>query len=170
MGSRVNARKGALAVGAGVAAMLVLASVAFACVPYKGRFEVRGTGQGGTKVSVVGKGMGMRYCEDEQPVPAELPGGGFTAAVSPKVGGECEAQLPDGVYQVSAITGFASPEAIPGCMFLSPYAVGVMTVTGGRGSGTYAIPDTSPRGYGAICVNSRTSFFADGNRAPVLVL
>lgn len=159
-----------MAATAAAGATLVLASAVLACVPYKGRFEVRGTGQGGTKVSVVGAGRGMNYCDGEVPVSAELPGGGFTAEVSPKVGGECEAQLPDGAYTLSALTGFASAAEVPGCRFVSPNVVGAMTVTGGHGSGTYEIPDSAPPGYGAVCVNSRTSLFADGNRAPILVL
>lgn len=91
-------RTGVVVAAGGLAGLLACASVAMACIPYKGKMEVEGIGDGATSVEVVGNGRGMNYCTGEPYGPsASLPNPGgagtFKVKVKPTTQGDCVSQL-----------------------------------------------------------------------------
>ncbi len=168
MGS--GTRRGIVAASVAALAVLALASAAFACTVYKGRFVV--TGNNGTTTEVVGNAIGMGYCFTPGPGRAEISRGGtFSASVSKYQGSQsttkCSAQLNPDTYDVNYSTTGGTGD----CMTGSPESVkiGSMVVdSSGSGSGTYTLPSTALVSDGAICVSDATA--GEGNQAPVKIV
>ncbi len=164
---------------AAVAAGLMLASAAFACVPYKGKMTVTGTDAGGTSLTVVGNGTGMGYCEPPGES-ANVPGGALAVRVFPKENGACASRLADGQYVVSYRSGLDHPDTAteaclvggglsrPGEEAAEGIPIGTLLVQNGTGSGSFRLPSDAKLGYGAVCVTDPTYFNA-GHRAPIWV-
>lgn len=77
---RGSTRKGLFGVFIAAATVLVLASAAFACTTYKGRFTI------GTSTAIGANGTnpngGMRYCNDVVPPRVDISRSGFSASVA----------------------------------------------------------------------------------------
>lgn len=154
--------------------VIVLASVAFACVPWKGEMTVTGQTSGNT-MTVLGSGTGMSYCSGSYPALAIAQNELIDVSVAP---GECDGQvekLREGEYIVSLTEGgfldpsgngqysqFASDcmpidgfdSGTPTHQFADTFSVGA----DGTGGGTYDMSEyfmlsnqAVPHEAGAIC-------------------
>ncbi len=158
-----------------VVTVLALASTAFACTTYKGRFTVQGNGYTGK--TAVGKNISgqMSWCE---PVPtAAMPGSnGSTwnvrAHVSPQTG-SCAASLPDNTYYVDLQMGTGY---VGDCMHGASgnTTLGTMKVRGGYSvdsSGNwvwYYYDFAKSPGEATICVSDAGAYFGNQMAADVL--
>lgn len=174
-------RTGVVAAAGGLAGLLACASVAMACIPYMGKMEVEGIGDGASSVEVVGSGRGMSYCPDEPYGPsASLPNPGgvgtFKLNVAPTTNGDCASQLlgHHGVrFWSGAPAELSTSEDDYKCFPWNPGSqpVGDLLVdVNGNGEGVYNIPAGAAPGYGAVCLINVTAGFLGGHRAPILLL
>ncbi len=182
-----------------VAAMLALASVAYACTTFKGKLQVT---TGSTSSSAIGNGTGMGYCSGSPTGGATVARGAnrsITVAVSPQACGSTTYQLSDrsgtGAYYVNFInwgkcgillttdcTGFKIDNTGKytwwyDCMGTAStgYAknLGRMDVSSGSGSRTYTIASTMmTRANGpsdASGICVSDSGENEGNQAPIAI-
>ncbi|HVE47001.1 MAG TPA: hypothetical protein VNA57_09690 [Acidimicrobiales bacterium] len=177
-----NIRKSSTFAAVTVAAFLATASVAFACVTFKGKVEV--IGQDGS-TTAVGSGNQHAYCSTGRPATAAAghPGQNITIKVSPQAcndpgaGGTSLDRLPLGTYEVRynnrssyAFDG-TSYVMVPlsGCFFPAneptTSKIGTFNIPDGSGTATWTGPlnPVNPAGVPAYSVPGTASNICVGN-------
>ncbi len=176
-----STRSGLMVAFAVVGGVLLLASAAFACVPFRGKGTLVGTNGG---ITVTGSGKGMGWCEEPGRGPKVEQGETISLSVRPELDtrrGDCPGKLSGGVpygiayghldegeenlfganARASACFPFNNKNAVP---------IGTMDVASdGTGSGSATLPPTAKPGEASICLY-HPSEFVDGLAWPILVL
>lgn len=146
--------------------VLATASSAFACTVYKGKVTFTANTPGSGVAFAEGKPGLHEYCSGQQRQNIAIVGT-FTVAIAPSIAGTaCPTggttstdpallKVKDGMYDLLYLpVASALPSTANNCNFAgSP--IGRISVTGGSGSGTFAMPPTngpSPIGHVNFCV------------------
>jgi len=180
---QVSPRKG-VAFGFGVvAAFLVVASTAFACTIYAGRFTVTGTSTG----RAVGSGGSMSYCTDPNlgtnPTSANvnhLASPTFSASAAAESGHStkyrgCNAALNPssqvGLYDINYALGSVTGDCMTGSSGTQLVGTGSVNSAGTMTTTNYT--GTLATGSGGVCISTNAAWNAThtpvGNQVPVVV-
>lgn len=159
-----------------IATVLALASAAFACTTYKGRFTVQGNGY--PEKTAVGANIGgkMAWCDGTVPKASMPASNGSTwnvrVHVSPQTG-SCAASLPDNTYYVDLQMGTGY---VGDCMHGSSLntTLGTMKVRGGYSVDSngnwiwYYYDFAKSPGQATICVSDAGAYYGNQMAADVL--
>ncbi|MDP9403179.1 MAG: hypothetical protein M3P85_07545 [Actinomycetota bacterium] len=159
MGSTAVRRRSVAVAFGTLAAVLMLASAAFACTTFKGEFSLS---QGGVTKTNIGSNTNMGFCPNTTVNTMGLTGlDSFTVSVAPTTTNLCAASLTKSVYDIK----HANSTLVRDCMNETNFAED-LTVSGGSGSqvvsaGQLALTDNT------VCIADPS--FAEGHAMQVVV-
>lgn len=148
-----------LVASATVAAVLMLASAAFACTVFKGQFSLS---QGGVTKTNVGSNNGMSFCPNTTVNTMDLTAAdSFTVSVAPRTSNPCRASLTKTLYDIK----HSNSTLVSDCMNGTNVAED-LSVSSGSGSqvvagGQLLLTDDT------VCITDST--FAEGHGMRVVV-
>lgn len=152
-------RRGLVVAFGTVAAVLMLASAAFACTTFKGEFSLS---QGGVTKTNIGSNTNMGFCPNTTVNTMGLTGAdSFTVSVAPTTTDLCAASLTLALYDIKHSDSLRIADCMNGTQFAEDLAVvsgsGSQTVAGGQ----LALTDDT------VCITDATK--AEGHGMSVVV-